>query len=37
MPQQRLFRLTVDELTASGRFNLRLTDGRGRFLAAHEV
>jgi len=37
MPNQRLFRLTVDDLTASGRFNLRLTDGQGRFLAAHEV
>lgn len=37
MPKQRLFRLTVDDLTASGRFNLRLTDGKGEFLAAHEV
>ena len=36
MPQ-RLFRLTVDDLTARGRFDLRLTDGRGQFLAPHEV
>ena len=36
MPQ-RLFCLTVDDLTASGRFNLRLTDGQRRFVAASEV
>jgi tetratricopeptide (TPR) repeat protein len=36
MPQS-LFRLTVDDLTARGRFDLRLTDGKGQFLASHEV
>ena len=34
---KRLFRLTVDDLTARGRFNLRLTDGRGKHLASREV
>jgi hypothetical protein len=38
MPREpRLFCLTVDDLTASGRFDLRLTDGRGKFLASNEV
>ena len=37
MSRQRLFRLTVDDLTASGRFSMRLTDGGSKFLAAHEV
>jgi len=37
MPDQRIFRLTVDDLTTSGRFNLRLTDGQGKFLDGNEV
>jgi hypothetical protein len=37
MALERLFRFTVDDLTASDRFQLRLTDGAGRFLAPHEV